>query len=274
MIEVEIYRQTALRSIGRTIVDVEIVDPFALRHGSEGTTVDDVTAALRGHSVVAARRIGKLLLLDLAAVSPTQSIAGQISGTLGLRFGMTGRLLVDDQAGINELLYTSDRNDAAWDRFRVRFDDGGSMALRDPRRLGAVSLEPDESSLGPDALSLSFDHLSMVLRGSKAPVKARIMDQGRISGIGNLLADEILWRAGISPQTVASSLSTAHTKRLYEAIGETLTELTARGGSHLGDVIDARSPGGRCPRPACRGAAMITAQVGGRTSWWCSKHQR
>jgi formamidopyrimidine-DNA glycosylase len=263
LLEVEIYRTTAVKSIGRRIVAVEVLDPFGLRHRSG--SADAVEAALVGKVVVAARRRGKLLLLDLAVSS-----CGPVVATLGVRFGMTGRLLVDESAGIDGLLYSSDRNDAAWDRFRVRFADGGSMAVRDPRRLGGVELDPDENVLGPDATELTRAELAAVLRGS-APVKARLLDQHRIAGIGNLLADEILWRAGISPQAPSSGLRPARVTRLHEAIASTLAELGARGGSHLGDVMGARRPGGVCPRD---GAAMKSAQVGGRTSYWCPKHQR
>ena len=190
---------------------------------------------------------------------------------LGLRFGMTGRLVVDGVSDIDELLYTSDRNDSTWDRFRVRFEDGGSMAVRDPRRLGAVELDPDVSALGPDATVLTVAELRAALRRSSAAVKARILDQRLIAGIGNLLADEILWRAGIAPATPSSSISPARSGRLHATIVDTVTDLTARGGSHLGDVMEARHPGGHCPRD---GASMRVAQVGARTSWWCPKHQR
>jgi formamidopyrimidine-DNA glycosylase len=264
LLEVETYRSTAVLSIGRTIAAVEVLDPFGLRHRSGSP--EAVESALVGSMVLAARRRGKLLLLDLG-VSPDAAV----SATLGVRFGMTGRLLVDDSAGIDGLLYTSDRNEAAWDRFRVRFADGGSMAVRDPRRLGGVELDPDEGVLGPDATELTLTELRLVLKGSAAPVKARIMDQHRIAGIGNLLADEMLWRAGISPKVASNSLTTARVNRLHDAIVATLAELGERGGSHLGDVMEARRPGGLCPRD---GTPMTSAQVGGRTSYWCPKHQR
>ena len=264
LLEVEIYRSTATRSIGRTIAAVEVLDPFGLRHcpGS----AEAVEAALVGSMVVAARRRGKLLLLDLST-GPGEFV----TATLGVRFGMTGRLLVDESAGIDGLLYSSDRNEAAWDRFRVRFVDGGTMAVRDPRRLGGVVLDPDENALGIDATELTPAQLATVLRGSASPVKARLLDQHRIAGIGNLLADEMLWRAGISPKAEAGRLSPARVARLHVAIASTLTELGARGGSHLGDVMEARRPGGLCPRD---GTPMKSAQVGGRTTYWCPTHQR
>ena len=143
-------------------------------------------AALTGRTVTAVRRLGKLLVL------------GMDDGTrLGLRFGMTGRLLVDGAAAIERLQYSSGREVAGWDRF-MRFTDGSDLRLRDPRRLGGVVLDPDEDRLGADALSLTGG-LDAALGTSTAPLKARLMDQARIAGVGNLLADEILWRAGLDP---------------------------------------------------------------------------
>ncbi len=289
LIEVEIYRKTACKAIGRTIAAVECVDPFGLRNGGGRTTPEGLVEALVGATVVGARRLGKLLLLDLGASAGsgvlTERGGGALPGAgvvgsagvlgalsvLGLRFGMTGRLVVDGMSDIDELLYTSRRDDSAWDRFRVRFEDGGSMAVRDPRRLGAVELDPDVSQLGPDATVLTLADLRAALRASTASVKARIMDQHLVAGIGNLLADEILWRAGIAPATPSSSLGAGRVGRLHAQLVETVADLTLRGGSHLGDVMEARHPGGHCPRD---GAPMRVAQVGGRTSWWCPKHQR
>ncbi len=269
LIEVEIYRQTATQVLGRTIAEVEVIDPFALRNDPAGRSGADVSSVIIGATVVGARRHGKLLMLDLGHGSRTAGLGND--AVLGLRFGMTGRLLVDGRAGIDELLYTSDRDDPAWDRFRVRFEEGGTLSVRDPRRLGTVELDPDLRPLGVDATELTVTELRRVLSGSTAAVKARLLDQHVICGIGNLLADEILWRAGIAPNVVSSSLGLARVRRLHDAVVDTLRELTERGGSHLGDVMEARHPGGRCPRD---GTAMRVATIGGRTSWWCPKHQR
>lgn len=277
LIEVEIYRRTATQVLGRTIAEVEVIDPFALRHDPAGRSGADVIAAVVGTNVVGARRHGKLLMLDLArsaadrAGSSESSDSDGVDAVLGLRFGMTGRLLVDGRAGIGELLYSSDRDDPAWDRFRVRFADGGTLSVRDPRRLGTVELDPDLGPLGVDATALTPGELRRVLAGSASAVKARLLDQHAICGIGNLLADEILWRAGIAPNARSSSISAQRSGRLHNAVVDSLRELTERGGSHLGDVMEARQPGGRCPRD---GTAMRVATIGGRTSWWCPKHQR
>jgi formamidopyrimidine-DNA glycosylase len=183
---------------------------------------------------------------------------------------MTGSLLVDGSSGVEELIYYSRRVETRWERFAVHFADGGSLVVHDPRLLGGVSLDPDEELLGPDATTLTPAQLRGALVGSAAPLKARLMDQARLAGVGNLLADEILWRASLSPQRRAGSLTPADTRRLHRHIRVTLEELSARGGSHLGDLMPARQPGGRCPRD---GAELLRSTVGGRTSWWCPRHQ-
>ncbi len=264
LIEVEIYRRTATRVLGRRISSVEVVDPFGLRHDPVGRGAADVVATIVGTTILAARRHGKLLLVDLGRGSSPDVV-------LGLRFGMTGRLLVDGHAGIDELLYSGGRDDPAWERFRVRFEGGGTLAVRDPRRLGTVELDPDVSALGVDATELTLSELRRVLAGSSAAVKARLLDQHRVCGIGNLLADEILWRAGVAPGVSAAGIGALRLRRIHAAVHETIAELTERGGSHLGDVMEARRPGGVCPRD---GATMRVATIGGRTTWWCPKHQR
>jgi formamidopyrimidine-DNA glycosylase len=102
-------------------------------------------------------------------------------------------------------------------------------------------------------------------------LKARLLDQGRVAGVGNLIADEALWRAGLDPARPAGSLTPAETRRLHKHLRATVEELLERGGSHTGDVFHARNPEGRCPRD---GTPMIRRTVGGRTTWSCPTHQR
>ena len=92
----------------------------------------------------------------------------------------------------------------------------------------------------------------------------------RIAGVGNLLADEILWQAKVSPAARTDRLGRADADRLYRALVSALDSAIARGGVHTGDVIAARHPGGTCPR--C-GAEMRHGTVGGRSTWWCSREQ-
>ena len=165
ILEVEYYRQIAVGGLDRPIEQVDAPDDWFLKRG---LTAPQAREALEGERLTAARRRGKLLLADVSS-----------GAVLGLRFGMTGRLLCDDRAGLDDLAYGSDRENPDWDRFTLRFADGGSLVLRDPRRLGGVELDPDESRLGPDALALTPGQLRDALGESTAPLKARLMDQAR-----------------------------------------------------------------------------------------------
>ena len=266
LLEVETYRRQAVAVVGRTIATARAPDAWFVK----GADPDEVVAAVTGRSVAAARRRGKLLVLDLDDLGARPG-EGSDRLRLGLRFGMTGRLLVDGAAAIGRLEYSSPRDEPRWDRFALSFTDGTELRLRDPRRLGGVALEPDEDALGPDALSLTAEELDRALGESSAPLKARLLDQARVAGIGNLLADEILWRAGLDPARPAGGLDAGERRALHAAVVDVLRELGARGGSHTGDVRQAAGLDGLCPRD---GAPLERRQVGGRTTWSCPVHQR
>jgi formamidopyrimidine-DNA glycosylase len=256
MIEVELYRQVAERAVGRRVAEVDAPDDWYLKRE---TTAAALHGALLGERVTGTRRIGKLLLLDTEGP------------TLGLRFGMTGRLLVDGAGPIERLEYSSGRDDPAWVRFALRFDDGGSLEMVDPRRLGGVELEPDHGHLGVDALDVGPAQLRDLLARSGAPLKAWLLDQAHLAGVGNLIADETLWRAGIDPARPARELEPAEVRRLHKHLRTTIGELTERGGSHTGDLHVARARGATCPRD---GAPLERRTIGGRTTYSCPRHQR
>ena len=96
------------------------------------------------------------------------------------------------------------------------------------------------------------------------------MDQHRVAGLGNLLVDEVLWRAGLDPARPAGSLDPPERKRLHRHLRRTVADLVARGGSHLGRLQVARVRGGRCPKD---GAELERRTVGGRTTYSCPMHQ-
>jgi formamidopyrimidine-DNA glycosylase len=255
LLEIETYRWAAEPVVGRRVGTVHAPDDW---YAKGDTTTDELRAVLPGRTIIGTRRIGKLLLLDTDGP------------TLGLRFGMTGRLLVDGGASIDQLEYSSDRNDPAWDRFGLVFGGGRDLVIRDPRRLGGVELDPDESRLGPDAMTVTLKPFRKILASSSAPVKARLMDQAKLAGMGNLLTDDALWRAGIDPTRSADSLSDAEAQRLHRSMRRTLRVLGERGGSHTGDMQPARVRGGSCPK--C-GEELRRDEVGGRTTYWCPRHQ-
>jgi formamidopyrimidine-DNA glycosylase len=251
-------------ALGRKIVGVVADDAWYLKRG---LTAEGAADALTGRKLTTARRTGKQLLVDTSGVG-RQRAPGPV---LGLHLGMSGRVVVDGESAGDPLLYASNIENPAWLRFGVEFADGGSLFMRDPRRLGAVELDPDESRLGPDASLLNRAALDRALGRSIAPLKAVIMDQSRIAGLGNLLTDEVLWRAGLDPARSAASLDDAERAELLRTIRRTVRVLGKRGGSHTGDLQASRMRGGICPRD---GAELERRTVGGRTTYSCPVHQR
>ena len=274
--EVEtIKRQLAPVVAGRTIVDVEILDPRWTRPLAPA----EVEAALRGRRVVSLGRRGKYLLWELE---------GDVHLAQHLR--MTGSVLAGPDP------------EPAHTRVRIALgprpgERGGGVRLvvDDPRRFGTGEL-----LLGGEALSsfldarlglepfddgFDADYLRTVMRGSRAPVKPVLLDQKRIAGVGNIYADEALFRAGIHPLRPAGSLTKAQAERLREGIVETLQAgIDARGAS-IDDFRDIDGVKGSFqdrflvhlregePCPRC-GGVISKIVVGGRGTYVCERCQR
>jgi formamidopyrimidine-DNA glycosylase len=266
--EVEAYRKLGERVVGRRVAEVVAPDAWYLKRG---LTAAALTAAIEGRRLTAVRRTGKLLMYDTDAAGPERPPERARGPVLGLRFGMSGRLVVDGAVGVDSLLYSSDRVLDRYDRFGLRFDNGGELVIRDPRRLGGVELDPVEARLGPDALTVGPAALTRALAGSSAPLKARLLDQSRVAGVGNLAADEALWRSGLDPARPAASLTPGELRRLHRHLRATMADLIAGGGSHSGELMAERRLGGVCPRD---GTPLLRRTVGGRTTWSCPGHQR
>ncbi len=256
LVEVEVYRRAAEALVGRRLEKVEHLDPTTVR----GTTVEEVTAVVEGADVVGVDRIGKLLLVEL-----------DDRPVLGLRFGMTGRLVVDGVALIEELEYGGKEDRPEWDRFVVSVAPEGQLRVNDPRKFGGVLLDPDTRRLGPDAAGVTAEEMDVALGRSITPLKVRLLDQGRVAGIGNLIADEVLWRAKLAPRRPAGGLTKQERTRLAREVRAGITRLARQGGSHTGSLQPFRRLGGPCPR--C-GEPLRRSRVGGRTTIWCPAEQR
>ena len=255
----EVERARALiaeRALGRRIAAVDDTDAYVCRPHGPG----EIAAALTGRELTAAHRRGKAMWLE------TDGGEGPV---LGLHLGMAGRIVVDD-AVEGDYWPSGDNGQPAWDRFALAFEDGGRLVLRDRRRLGRAVLDPAIERLGPDAAEVSRDAFRRRVGQGAAPLKARIMDQAVIAGVGNLLADEALWRARLSPRRPAGDLDEAELDRLRRDLRAAIRSAIRRGGVHTGELIPHRVRGGRCPR--C-GAELARAQVGGRTTYWCPEEQ-
>jgi formamidopyrimidine-DNA glycosylase len=266
--EVETARTLiAEQALHRRIVDVDDSDSYVARPHAPG----DLRSALTGRSLTAAHRRGKTMWLETSGTGD----ATEPGPELGIHLGMSGRILVTapdgtvSEGGDPNRYNTRPRN-PVWNRFTLRFADGGSLVLLDPRRLGRVRLDPDIAALGPDATQVSRAQFRDLITKGTIAVKARLLDQSKIAGIGNLLADEILWQAKVSPLARVNSLTPVQVGRLYRALQKVVDAAIANGGAHTGDMIAARHPGGTCPRDR---APMVHGIVGGRSTWWCSREQ-
>ncbi|MGI5132777.1 Fpg/Nei family DNA glycosylase [Pseudonocardia sp. CA-107938] len=252
--EVERARRTLEEALDRTIVDVDDTDEWVCRPHRPG----DIAAALRGGRLVAAHRLGKTMWCE------TADARGEPGPHLGVHLGMGGRIVVVDDAADDP------PRRPQWNRFTMTFADGGQLRLHDTRRLGRVRLEPDLDAIGPDAERIRPAEFRERVARSRSAVKARLLDQSVLSGVGNLLADETLWQARLAPSAPADRLSRAELDRLHTALRTSLRNAIRKGGVHTGEVIESRRAGATCPR--C-GTPMAHGKVGGRTTWWCPREQ-
>jgi formamidopyrimidine-DNA glycosylase len=242
--EAERARQQLQRVVGREIVAVDDRDGYVCRPHAPG----EIAAALVGHRLLSAHRRGKFMWAET-----------DNGPELGLHLGMAGRIVVDEPPEPH-----------GWDRFSLEFAGGGRLALRDKRRLGRAMLAPDFSHVGPDAAEVSRAEFRARVGKGSAPLKARLLDQGVISGVGNLLADEILWRARLSPRRSAGELTVEELDRLRRELRAAVRSAIRLGGAHTGTLIAFRRLGAACPR--C-GTPLQRATIGGRTTFWCPTDQ-
>jgi formamidopyrimidine-DNA glycosylase len=226
--------------LGRRIAAVDDRDTYVSRPHSPGEIAD----ALVGHSFASAHRRGKFLWLET-----------EDGPVLGLHLGMAGHIVLEGPG-----------ENPRWDRFAVEFADGTRFALRDKRRLSRAVLNPDFSHVGPDAAVVGRDAFRRLIGAGRAPIKARLLDQSAISGVGNLLADQALWQARIAPMRRVSELAVEDLDRLRRVLRAEVRSAIRKGGAHTGRFIAARARDGVCPR--C-GHPLDRGVVGGRTTYWC-----
>lgn len=266
--EVENARQVIERAgLGRRIVTVDDADTYVCRPHRPG----EIAAALLGRRLTVAHRRGKSMWCETSGIGRSRTPGPM----LGIHLGMSGKIVVADGKGRE--VDGGDHwergrapGDYRFARFTLCFADGASLMLLDPRRLGRVRLDPPVEALGPDARELTpAQFRSLVARGS-APVKARLLDQDSVAGVGNLLADQALWLARINPSRRVNELSRADVDRLFRAVRRAVDTSIRAGGVHALSLLPFRRAGAACPR--C-GAPMTRSTVGGRTSWWCSREQ-
>lgn len=265
--EVETTRRgVAPRVIGRRIAAVTVYD-----RRLRWPVPEDLERQLRGKSIERVDRRSKYLLFRIGA------------GTLLVHLGMTGSLRVFSRAPPRR----------AHDHADLVLDDGTTLRYHDPRRFGAILWLPPATEphpllrrLGPEPLEPGFDadHLWRGTRGRRAAIKLALMDNRLVVGVGNIYANEALFRAGIRPTIAAGRLSRPRLARLADAVRDVLTEAIAKGGSTLRDYVDSSgAPGyfqlayhvyGREGAP-CRlcGAPIRRIRQGQRATFYCPRCQ-
>ncbi|MER8057443.1 MULTISPECIES: DNA-formamidopyrimidine glycosylase family protein [unclassified Streptomyces] len=253
---------------GRVVRRVEVRDTGVL-HGVGARGLRD---ALEGRRFAGPERRGKWLL------------ARTDGPTLLLHFGMTGLLLCDDPdapaAGPDAAPDAPATPPQAHDRVLFTLDDGHRLRYRDQRKLRGLWLAHDESDLdrllarqGPDALTVGRDDLAAALATRRGRLKTTLIDQSVLAGLGNLLADEILWRARLRPDRRARDLTPAELRRLHARMRATLRSAVPAGrvpprASWLTGHRDDPDP--VCPR--C-GTPLRRTRMGGRGTVWCPRCQ-
>jgi formamidopyrimidine-DNA glycosylase len=246
--DVEGYRRVAEPAAGRRIERVDVIDRALLRGGR--------ASAIEGERFGDFSRHGKWLVVP----------AGDAE--VLMHFGMTGRLDWERRG--------TDRH--VHDRI-VFVCRGGELRYRNMRKFGGVWIsrsgrERVTGPLGPDATEVDLERFRVLLGSRRGGLKAALMDQRLIAGLGNLMVDEIAWRARVNPRTPVARLSRRRVERGWRAMDEVVRESlpTGRVPPAEGWLTKARDErDARCPR--C-GARLRRATVAGRTTVWCGRCQR
>jgi formamidopyrimidine-DNA glycosylase len=232
----------------------------------------DLPRRLIGRTVDRVDRRSKYLLFRIGA------------DTLIVHMGMTGSLRV----------FTEPPPRQPHDHVDLEFDNGVVLRYRDPRRFGAMLWSAGSApghrllaALGVEPFAAEFDadYLHCATRGRRAAIKLALMDSHLVVGVGNIYANESLFRAGIHPGRAANRIARPRLARLVDAVRETLADAIAKGGSTLRDYVDSRGEPGyfqldyyvydREGEP-CRicGAAILALRMGGRSTYYCRRCQR
>jgi formamidopyrimidine-DNA glycosylase len=249
----EFRRRFARHAVGRMIGDVVVTDAGILRN----VTADELGDALRGRRFDEPERRGKWLIACTDGPTPL------------IHFGMTGDIEwaanADGRHAHDRVIFVLDRGEIRYRNLRKL---GGLWLARDGADVDALL-----SRLGPDALSIDRRDFLKLLERRRGGIKAALMDQTFLAGVGNLLADEILWRARIHPLRPIGELSTEERSRLYRALRTVIARTVDRyPEGYETRWTNARGrPQARCPR--CR-TELARTVVGGRTTYFCPTCQQ
>jgi formamidopyrimidine-DNA glycosylase len=269
--------ETVARRLQKTIPGKRIVS-LVLGKTDFIDNPEDLQRELPGRTIRAVERYGKFLLLRLS--NPVGASSGDQSALL-VHLGMTGMLLPVAAAETH----------AKHTHAVMLLDDSRELRYVDPRRFGRIAYLAGETlhqellRFGSDPLEAGFAEFEQRMAGRRARVKALLLNQQTLRGVGNIYADESLWRAKIHPAKLASTLTKPQLKLLYKSLQKILNDAIISGGSSISDFLDPEGqPGeyqqhhqayGREARPCFRCKTEIRKGiVAGRSSFYCPRCQR
>jgi formamidopyrimidine-DNA glycosylase len=240
------------------------------------SSATEISAALAGAEIAQVRRVGKHIVFDLKPNGPGKEIARTASQWI-VHLGMSGRMLVASH----------DDPIAKHTHAIATLASGRELRFVDPRRFGRLSVAVEQAFAGPgtEPLTITADEFAKLFRGRKTPIKAALLNQKLLHGVGNIYADESLFRARIRPRRQAGRLTRAELDRLHRAVQKVLKEAIKQGGSSVSDYVDSEGNEGffqlrhrvylRTGKPCLVCKTPIKRIVlGGRGTHYCPKCQQ
>lgn len=230
----------------------------------------EIAAALQSKRIARVRRSGKHIVFDLEPIGN-----GAVPVQWIVHLGMTGNMVVSAQ----------DAHREKHTHAVAQLASGRELRFVDPRRFGRLSVIEDFSPPGAEPLDVSFEDFATLFRGRKTPIKSALLNQKLLSGVGNIYADETLFRARIRPRRRASSLTRDNLRRLYAALRRVLKQAIKLGGSSISDYVDSNGDEGffqlkhrvygREGKPClvCK-TPIKRVVIAGRSSHYCPECQR
>jgi formamidopyrimidine-DNA glycosylase len=189
----------------------------------------EIATALESRKITGVRRSGKHIVFDL---EPNRN--GTTASQWIVHLGMTGSLLV----------CPVDAEREKHTHAVAQLASGRELRFVDPRRFGRLSVVEKFTPPGAEPLDISFENFAAVFRGRKTPIKSALLNQNLLSGVGNIYADEALFRAGIRPRRRAASLSRDELRKLHQALKRVLKQAIRLGGSSISDYVDSNGEEG------------------------------
>jgi formamidopyrimidine-DNA glycosylase len=244
----------------------------------------EIAATLEKKRIANVRRVGKHIVFDLENVE-TKPARGKrnkhsrapatVAAQWIVHLGMTGRMLVCE----------ADTEISKHTHAVVKLASGRELRFVDPRRFGRLSVAQGFEANGSEPLEIKLDDFIALFQGRKTPIKSALLNQKLLSGVGNIYADEALFRAGIRPRRRASSLTKEDLKRLHSALRQVLKEAIKLGGSSVSDYVDSNGEEGFFqlrhrvygregePCLVCK-TPIKRIVIAGRSSHYCPKCQK